>query len=58
MFLQASVIPVSVATEDGVDPVIPVACKSLRNAYHASEQFLSEYVDLDRILLQHENRSY
>lgn len=58
MFLRASVIPVSIATEDGVDPVIPVAYKSLRNAYHTSEQFLSEYVDLDRILLQYENCSY
>lgn len=57
MFLRASVIPVGVSIENRVDPIIPIAYKSLRNAYHASERFLSEYVDLDRILLQHEDWS-
>lgn len=58
MFLCASVIPVSVSSEYRVYPIILLAYKSLRNAYHTSEWFLSEYVDLDMILLQHENCSY
>ena len=58
MLLGARVIPVSVSTKDRLDSIIPVACKSLRKAYHISELVLSEYVDLDRILLQHENCSY
>lgn len=54
MFLCADVIPVSLSTGDrGHLSPIPLIYRSHRNAYHTSEQFLTEYVDIDRILLQH-----
>lgn len=54
MFLCADVIPVSLSTGDrGHLSPIPLIYRSHSNAYHTSEQFHSEYVDIDRILLQH-----